>query len=84
MPTAAFLHINNLRTRAWPRYRVLGFEEAHVGPPIMLQTALAATFLRALLRWAQRHSRGGPIALPSGRVEGDELHRVVVAVVCAT
>jgi hypothetical protein len=52
--------------------------------PIMLQTALAATFLRALLRWAQRHSRGGPIALASGRVGGDELHRVVVTVVCAT
>ena len=52
--------------------------------PIMPQTALAATFLRALLRWAQRHSRGGPIALASGRVDGDELHRVVVTVVCAT
>jgi hypothetical protein len=50
----------------------------------MPQTALAATFLRALLRWAQRHSRGGPIALASGRVGGDELHRVVVTVVCAT
>jgi len=47
-------------------------------------TAMASAFLKALLIWAERANRSGPIALPAGMVvEADELRRVVCAVVCA-
>ena len=51
--------------------------------PAMPRTAFADAFLRALLIWAARQTRGGPIALPTGRVDGDELRRVVIALVCS-
>jgi Bifunctional DNA primase/polymerase, N-terminal len=51
------------------------------GPRLMLQTALADAHLRALVLWAKRHSRKEPIALPSARINGNELRRVPIAVV---
>lgn len=48
------------------------------------ETAMRAAFLRALLRWAARANRSGPIALPAGYVVAPaELLRVVVALKCA-
>jgi hypothetical protein len=50
----------------------------------MPNTALAHAFLRdAILVWARRQSGGERLALPSGRVDGDELRRVITALVCA-
>jgi hypothetical protein len=48
------------------------------------ETAMRAAFLRALLRWAERANRSGPIVLPTGMVvDPDELLRVVVGLKCA-
>jgi len=48
------------------------------------ETIMRAAFLRALLVWAAKETRSGPISLPSGMVvDADELRRVVCAVVCA-
>jgi hypothetical protein len=45
---------------------------------------MRAAFLRALLRWAERQNRAGPIVLPTGMVvDPNELLRVVVALKCA-
>jgi hypothetical protein len=45
---------------------------------------MRAAFLRALLVWAERANRSGPIALPSGIVvDPAELLRVVVGLKCA-
>jgi len=47
-------------------------------------TQMAHAFLRALLVWAARRCHGaGLIALPSGRVDADELKQCVVALCCA-
>jgi hypothetical protein len=52
--------------------------------PAMPQTALAHAFLQALLNWARRQNHGAAlIALPSGKVDGDDLMVVITALVCA-
>jgi hypothetical protein len=45
-------------------------------------TAMAAAFLRALMAWAARQ-HGGRVTLPSGAVDGDELARVILALLRA-
>jgi hypothetical protein len=48
------------------------------------ETAMRAAFLRAMLRWAQRANRSGPIVLPAGyTVDPAELLKVVTALKCA-
>ena len=42
------------------------------------ETAMAAAFLRALMRWARRH-RDTAIAIPTGVPDPHELARVIVA-----
>jgi hypothetical protein len=49
----------------------------------MPPTLLADAFLRALIKWAARSEHGGTIVIPSGRVDSQELRRVVKAIVCA-
>jgi hypothetical protein len=45
----------------------------------MPNTIMAAAFMQALRRWAQRNHAAGMIAVPSGRVEIAELVKVIVA-----
>jgi hypothetical protein len=46
--------------------------------------AMQTAFLEALLRWAIREAHGAQlIALPSGRVDGNELRQAIIALVCA-
>jgi hypothetical protein len=52
--------------------------------PSKPETAMASAFLTALLRWAERANRSGPIALPAGYiVDPAELLQVVTALKCA-
>ncbi|MFZ1948707.1 MAG: hypothetical protein WAU74_01395 [Pseudolabrys sp.] len=45
-------------------------------------TAMCDAFLSALARWAARHhSSIAKISIPTGRVNGDELARVVIALI---
>ena len=50
--------------------------------PPMPETALAAAFLTALVNWARREAHGS-VALPNGRVDREELARVIVALLRA-
>lgn len=51
--------------------------------PIVPNTAIAAAFLRALVRLAYGKRRDRRMALPSGVADESELARVIVALVCA-
>lgn len=47
-------------------------------------TIMADAFLRALVAWAARqHGARGRVKLPAGRVDGDELARVILALLRA-
>jgi hypothetical protein len=48
--------------------------------PGMPDTAMAAAFLVALARWAERHASTDKITLPTGIVAASELARVLRAI----
>lgn len=52
----------------------------HVAMP---STTMAMAFLAAVIRWADRQAGIGRVAIPTGRVDADELRRVVCALVVA-
>ena len=52
-------------------------------PESQAETAFKAAFLSALILWAKRETRSGPITLPSGSVDANELRKVVIALLSA-
>lgn len=53
---------------------------AHAGRSAYPETALSAAFLRALSRWAERHTDNDRIAIRTGTVTAAELARVLRAI----